>query len=173
MPSIMNKERHDRKLYTEPKPTSPAFPNWRSAITTPAAAINPTMTFRTLPHELRQEILFQTFDPTTPFPDLSGHVTRARMDEMERWAAILRSVDPCLIGDVNFVAKKWNEDSWKTWLEQRNMLLKRVRVIREKFSADDDMETGVVLNECNRELDAARRERYGDESKTYASVLKG
>lgn len=147
-----------------------ALSNWRCINTTPTTSITPVTTFRTLPHELRQQILLQTFDTSAPFSDLSNHVRRVRLDETERWAALLRSVGYCLIGDVNFVATKWNENSQKTCSEQGKVFIDRFAVAREKLL---DRKTSLVdALEVLLEMGSVARGRYGDMRKTYASVLK-
>lgn len=71
----------------------------------------PTTSFRTLPRELRQQILLDTFDASQHLPVLNTYTKTARMDELTRWVAVLRTVDDQFTEDVNFVARKWSESS--------------------------------------------------------------
>lgn len=71
-------------------------------------------TFLTLPGEIRQSILLQSFDP-------AAHMDRNV--EMRRWRATLENVDIRLAEDMEYVAKMWNTtfgeefykdpDTWK------------------------------------------------------------
>ncbi|TID18722.1 hypothetical protein E2P81_ATG05704 [Venturia nashicola] len=175
MPRAWKQERHNRKPDTQPRPSRRqllTLSNWRSTITTPTAHPPPATSFHTLPHELRQQILLQTFDTTSPFSDLSCHVARARVDDMERWAAILRLVNPCFIGDVDFVVGKWNEVLKEVFTKQRETYTDRLAALKERLP-DDEVMSWADLDECIRELMAIKRLKCGHKNKTYAGVLRG
>ncbi|TID18881.1 hypothetical protein E2P81_ATG05855 [Venturia nashicola] len=73
-------------------------------------------TFLTLPRELRQQILLDTFDAATPLPNLSSSNLWMRHDEIYRWAVTLRRADMCLHDDVAYVLKQWFKEfgAWHT-----------------------------------------------------------
>lgn len=68
--------------------------------------------FLTLPAEMRQAILLETYDysdtalPPEAEPD--DFIVEARMVVIQNWASTLRSVHPAIIGDVDFVESKWD-----------------------------------------------------------------
>jgi hypothetical protein len=69
------------------------------------------MGFIELPSELRQSILFQTYDKDLPLHpnDFVDHFYK-RKKQLWRWISTLQLVHPSLVEDVAYVKKKWTLD---------------------------------------------------------------
>lgn len=71
-------------------------------------------TFLSLPRELRQAILLQSFDPTSGDPYLCRGwywygCTCDHKKNSKKWGVDLKVVHPALKDDMNFVEKSWDK----------------------------------------------------------------
>jgi hypothetical protein len=66
-------------------------------------------TFLTLPHELRQYIIYESIADGQIHPPFDRDITKVR-SMIKLWAARLREVDPDIIGDVDEVQQRWTND---------------------------------------------------------------
>lgn len=105
-------------------------------------------TFLTLPNELRQQILLDTFDAAEPLPNLSNANVWKRRVDIYNWAVKLRSADMCLHGDVFYALKQWF-DEFGTWhdseLQKINELIAQVEEISEKIQTMPGGAVGMFL----------------------------
>lgn len=110
-------------------------------------------TFLTLPRELRQAILLETYDqhadtrPFTTFKDGSDSVTFnlyfvdatgkliRPVAHVASWCELLSCVHPTIKEDLVFVKERWAEDI-KSAKPNRSMALARRDYAREKVSGD-------------------------------------
>lgn len=67
-------------------------------------------TFLTLPRELRQQILLDSFDATEPLPKLSEANLAERFRDVIYWANTLTITDTCLRDDVRYVLHQWKKE---------------------------------------------------------------
>lgn len=82
------------------------------------------MSFDTQPRELRQQIQFETFDTRQQLPVSDKWTMRARVDDMDRWAAVLRMAGVQL-DDIDFVSKQWRGQLVHLFHTQCTMLVRR------------------------------------------------
>lgn len=84
-------------------------------------------TFLTLPSELRQAILINTF---TPHP-LSSDDADITHSALWTWAGTLRQVHTDIKGDVNYVEKKWEDEAER--LEKAVFSWKKTRAVVDRL----------------------------------------
>lgn len=85
-----------------------------SQITTPPQPVKTQTTFLTLPHELRQAILLESYGPPNPNffrAFVMGEVVFCPYE----WTASLKAVDTALLGDVEFIHEKWQVSCKKAY----------------------------------------------------------
>lgn len=97
-----------------------------------------TTTFLTLPRELRQQILLDTFDAVEPMPNISNLNASKRLGDMHDWAVVLSSADMRIRTDVSYVLSQWGKEfeQWHTLeLHKVDDKLDRVGRLSERLSA--------------------------------------
>ncbi|KAE9973809.1 hypothetical protein EG328_004214 [Venturia inaequalis] len=95
-------------------------------------------TFLTLPHELRQQILLDTYDAAEPLPNLSDANLWTRHRELYEWAVTLRSAEMCLYDDIYYVLTRWFKEfgAWHDLEMQKvNDLNAKINELTESLSS--------------------------------------
>lgn len=86
----------------------------------------PRTPFLTLPHELRNMILLPNYDIkalfiTTPPYNKVYVMHYCRTKEMDRWAAVLKKVNPEIETNVDSALGEWTERFWESFNEWKEV----------------------------------------------------
>ncbi|RDI88735.1 hypothetical protein Vi05172_g1365 [Venturia inaequalis] len=95
--------------------TQSTEPQSRLAISSPkkpSSPAKPRVTFLTLPRELRQIILVQSFEPNLARPWLFSCLFKVECEHeagLKHWVATFKGIDNSLVADVDYAEKIWRE----------------------------------------------------------------